>query len=90
VGGGGGPSLEVSPDIDNADGDINNTVETNVGSDTNNQSGEVINNLNRMPWWQLGLICLLAGWAIPDPGKMFIGLATGTRRFFTILIRGKG
>jgi len=87
VGGGDGPSLEVDTDVDNADGDINNT--NNVGSDTSNQQAETITNVAGLTIPQLILFCLLAGWAIPTPATMFIETARTTRLFFSILIRGK-
>lgn len=43
--------------------------------DTVNQSSSVINN--DLEPWVLGVIILLAGWAIPSPGEMLRGLVSG-------------
>lgn len=40
--------------------------------DTVNQTSSVINN--DIEPWMLGVIILLAGWAIPSPGEMIRGL----------------
>jgi len=40
--------------------------------DTVNQTSNVINN--DIEPWMLGVIILLAGWAIPSPGEMIRGL----------------
>ena len=33
-----------------------------------------------LKWWELGLLILLAGWAIPSPGEMLRGLIEPFRR----------
>jgi hypothetical protein len=43
---------------------------------------KVVNN-SSLEWWQLGLIVLLAGWAIPSPGEMLRSLAEGYRQLRT-------
>lgn len=40
---------------------------------------QVVNEAG-LKWWELGLIVLLAGWAIPSPGEMMKGLINVFRK----------
>ena len=67
-------------------------VDTQIGDRMGDETFEAqtINIANQhVPTLYVVLMVLLAGWAIPSPGAMFIGVATGIRDFFSILIRGK-
>ena len=51
----------------------NTAVSGQVNSEeTTNYEGpvETVINDSGLKWWELGLIVLLAGWAIPSPGEM--------------------
>lgn len=51
-----------------------NDISTQVGDNSQQQAGSIVNVAERMPTSWLVLIVLLAGWAIPDPQTMGRGL----------------
>ena len=54
-------------------------VNTQLG-DSSSQKAETITNVAQgMQWWQLGLLCLFAGWSIPDPQAMGRGIISFIR-----------
>ena len=38
--------------------------------------------INETPWWMIGLVALLAGWAIPAPMVMALGIVNFFRTIF--------
>lgn len=62
---------EVTVGQKNEDNDV--SVDTEVGN--TNQKAQTINNNDSGPsGWYILLLVLLAGWAIPGPGRTLIGL----------------
>lgn len=51
-----------------------NDISTQIGDNSQQQAGSIVNVAERMPTAWLILIVLLAGWAIPDPQTMGRGL----------------
>lgn len=92
----GGPAskgIDAEAEITVGKKEEENSVNTQIGDSgdvVKNQRANTINIANKeVPTLYLVLLVLLAGWAIPTPSAMFLGIARGVRSFFSILIRGK-
>ena len=73
--------IEASANVGKAETEGDSSVAQNANTavsgqvnseDTTNYEGPVdtVVNDSGFKWWELGLIVLLAGWAIPSPGEM--------------------
>ena len=56
-------------------------IESTDADQANRVEGTQIIN-SETPWWQIGLIALLAGWAIPTPMVMALGIVNFFRIIF--------
>jgi hypothetical protein len=71
-------AVSVSERIEAGDGA---EIESTDADQANRVEGTQIIN-SETPWWQIGLIALLAGWAIPTPMVMALGIVNFFRIIF--------
>ncbi len=63
----------ISLDAELTVGDKDETIETNVGTDSYTQQAQQITNVRDIPLSWVLLFTLMAGWAIPSPQQMGAG-----------------
>lgn len=68
----------------------NTAVSVDGGKSEENYTGPVGQVVNEagLEWHELLLLVLLAGWAIPSPAEMFLGIARTGRQFW-LTVTGK-
>lgn len=85
--GAGGLSAEANVGQAKAEGEdstsqqANTAVAVDTGTEATYQApvGTIVNK-GGLRWWELGLVVLLAGWAIPSPAEMIRGAINVFRR----------
>jgi len=82
VGAGEKGGIEADAEVTIGKKSEDNDIKTDVklGNDNRQEASSISNHNNRMPFYTLLLIILLAGWAIPSPEEMWRGIKKGLGR----------